>query len=165
MIFQSFITSKFKFVNFIELSENAHKQIWQVRTSYDVRQFMFDKEVFPFENHLNFVERLKAEDTKLYYAIYDENNDFVASINLHPINYEKRIADWGIYINPLYQGKGVSIEIANLFFDYIFSLDVLDKITAIVLDFNLRSIKFHERVGFKREKESDGHMFFVKERL
>jgi RimJ/RimL family protein N-acetyltransferase len=44
-------------------------------------------------------------------------------------------------------------------------LDVLDKITAVVLDFNLRSIKFHERVGFKREKECDGQIFFVKERL
>lgn len=165
MIFKSFTTSKFKFVNFIELSKDAHKQIWQVRTSYEVRQFMFDKEVFPFENHLNFVERLKVDNTKLYYAIYDENNDFVGSISLHPINYSRRVADWGIYINPQYQGKGVSFEVADLFFDYIFSLDVLDKITAVVLDFNLRSIKFHERVGFKIEKECDGQMFFVKERL
>ena len=165
MIFQSFTTPKFKFINFTELSEVEHKQVWQVRTSYDVRQFMFDKEVFPFENHLNFVERLNADDTKLYYAIYDENNDFVGSISLHPINYSRRVADWGIYINPQYQGKGVSFEVADLFFDYIFSLDVLDKITAVVLDFNLRSIKFHERVGFKIEKECDGQMFFVKERL
>ncbi len=165
MIFQSFRASGFRFVNFIELSEEEHQQVWQVRTSDEVRRYMFDKEVFPFENHLNFVERLKSDDTKLYYAIYDEHNVLVGSISLHPIGYSERVADWGIYINPEYQGKGVGHEVANLFFDYIFSLDVLDKITAVVLDFNLRSVNFHERIGFKKYKECDGQVFLIIERL
>lgn len=165
MIFQSFTANNFRFINFVELSEDKHKQIWQVRTSLEVRKYMFDKEIFPFQNHLNFVEKLKTDATKLYYAIYDDSNSFVGSISLHPINYNDKVADWGIYINPQYQGKGVGVELANLFFDYVFSLKVLDKITAVVLDFNSKSIKFHERVGFKRDKEIDNQVFLIKEKI
>ncbi len=165
MIFQSFSTNRYRFVNFIELTEEQHMQVWQVRILESVRKYMFNKEVFSFQSHLAFVEKLKDDKTKLYYAIFDEYDNFLGSINLHPINYQKKEADWGIYINPNYQKSGIGQILANCFFEYIFSFNIIDRITAVVLDFNEQSTTFHKRVGFQCQKNENGQLFFIKERI
>ena len=77
MIGQSFFTEKYKFVNYVELSVEQHQQIWKVRVSKDVRQFMFNQNIFPFSDHLNFVESLMTDTTKVYFAVYDIDNKFI----------------------------------------------------------------------------------------
>lgn len=164
MIGQSFFAGKYKFVNYVELSIEQHQQIWKVRVSKDVRQFMFNQNIFPFSDHLNFVERLKTDTTKVYFAVYDIDNQFIGSISLHPINYAQRVADWGIYINPAHQGKGLGTTLSKIFFDHIFALNIIEKISATVLSFNLASLKFHIHIGFQHQYEKDGNIYLIKEK-
>ena len=164
MIGQSFFTEQYKFVNYVELSAEQHQQIWQVRISEDVRRFMFNQEIFPFSDHLNFVEKLKTDTTKVYFAVYNNDNQFVGSISLHPINYAQRTADWGIYINPTHQGKGLGAHLSKIFFDHIFALNIIDKISATVLSFNHTSLKFHLHIGFQHQYEKDGNIYLIKEK-
>ena len=164
MIGQSFFTEQYKFVNYVELSAEQHQEIWQVRLLEDIRRFMLNQNVFPFSEHLDFVEKLKTDTTKVYFAIYNNDNQFLGSISLHPINYIQRIADWGIYINPAYQGNGLGAILSKIFFDHIFAVGIIDKISATILLFNHASLKFHLHIGFQYQYEKDGNIYLIKEK-
>jgi RimJ/RimL family protein N-acetyltransferase len=145
-------------VNYTELPECLQKQVYDCRISDEIRKQMTHSEMFSFEDHLKFVDTLRHTDSKIYWAIC-EDNIFLLSISLHPIDWDERWGEWGIYINPQYKGKGIAKKAGKLFCSYIAQNTSLDIIKAKVKLNNLQSIRFHHAVGFATIYEDDAYIY------
>ena len=68
----------------------------------------------------------------------------------------KTIADWGFYVDPDGpKGQGMALGRSVLSFGFV-ELQ-LHRVTGQVLDSNIRSIKFHNRLGFTAEGKLRSH--------
>jgi RimJ/RimL family protein N-acetyltransferase len=153
-----FTIEKYVFTSYTELPECRQKQVYNCRTSDEVRMQMVNSEIFSFEEHLKFVDTLRHAKNKIYWAICEENT-FLLSISLHPINWSEQWGEWGIYINPQYKGKGIAKRISKLFFSYIAQNTSLEIIKAKIKLNNIHSIHFHHTVGFISTYEDDSYIY------
>ncbi|MDR0560039.1 MAG: GNAT family N-acetyltransferase [Prevotellaceae bacterium] len=136
-----------KFIDYVLLPENIHQQVYAARISDSIRFQMTNSDIFPYTGHIEFVKSLRNNDSKKYWAFCD-NECFIASVCLHPVYWEQRWGEWGIYMNPVYMGKNIARHIAGMFFDYLTENTSIELVKARVKISNTRSINFHERIGF-----------------
>lgn len=142
-----FSIEHYRFVNYTQLDIPNQGEIWRVRNLKEIRDCMVNTDAFSFEQHLSFVKSLVHNSEKIYWAIFDQNQ-YVGTINLHPINWEKKKAEWGIYIAPDFQGQGVSEVLGKAFINKMRNQNLLNFIIASVKISNLRSLKYHQKIGF-----------------
>jgi len=88
-------------------------------------------------------------------AIEGASTKPIGSCGLHQINQKDRNAIFGIVIGEKdYWSKGYGVEAARLIINYGFQQLNLHRISSSAIAFNERSIKLHEKVGFREE----GHL-------
>jgi len=76
----------------------------------------------------------------------------IGSCDIHEIKEKDRRGEFGIMIGEKdFWGRGYGTEAAQLVITYSFQSLNLHKISSAAYAFNERSIKMHEKVGFKRE--------------
>jgi len=76
----------------------------------------------------------------------------IGNCGLHNINHKDQDAVFGITIGEKgYWGKGYGTEAARLLINYGFNQLNLNRISSIVLSFNERSLKMHQKIGFQEE--------------
>ena len=68
---------------------------------------------------------------------------------------DKSIRGVGWYIDPIYQGNGYGTEAAKATLDYMFNEVEINKIITGAAISNIPSWKIMEKIGFKREKETE----------
>ncbi len=146
-VMNDFYGDGYHFINYINLSQKQQKYVWQVRNSEKVRHFMINSDPFSYEEHQSFVESLLYDYRKIYWAVF-KNSEFIASISLNLIHWNEGSAEWGIYLNPIYIGKGYSKKISNFFFRHISQNTSIKCIKAKIKMTNIISIEFHKAVGF-----------------
>lgn len=161
MNINDFKVEEYQFINYVNLSDDFHKQVHAVRNLESVRQYMVNDKPFSFENHRNFVKLLANDNNKIYWAVC-ENHDFICSISLHPIEWEQKYAEWGIYMNPNFAGKGIAKRIALLFFTYITNLGCFRLIKAKVRKNNAQSYYYHKSIGFITTSADDTYYMMEK---
>lgn len=83
---------------------------------------------------------------------------FVGSINLH--FDDSSTAERGIYLNPVYQGKGLSKHICKDFYKYFRDNHGLRFITTKVLKNNVSSNSLERSLGAERVKEDDKFFYY-----
>ena len=113
----------YTFANFIVLDERMITQIWEWRNDPKIREFMYNKEIIPLENHLRFVQSLIKRDDVAYWLV-SKGNEPVGVTNLTDINIEKSSAELGYYMLPskLNTGQGLDFAYNNLLF--VFDTDI-----------------------------------------
>ncbi len=83
---------------------------------------------------------------------------FVGSINLHFDDAQS--AERGIFLNPVYQGKGLSKQICKDFYKYFRDNHGLRFITTKVLKENLRSNALEHSLGAVKIAEDDEFLYY-----
>ncbi|MBQ3656253.1 MAG: GNAT family N-acetyltransferase [Bacteroidales bacterium] len=133
-----------------------HRGILELRNLPEIRRWMTNSAPIEWENHLNFVSTLKSNKDRRYFAIFRQGN-LVATYNL--TKESDTIWERGIITSPMFQGSGSTLEIEKLILDSLpkseFSI-----ITAKVKLDNLRSIRYHEKVGFMETIRDDQYVYF-----
>ncbi len=81
---------KIVFKNFIFLNDIEKKDILELRNKEYVRENMINSEPISLENHILFIESLKENKNKTYFAIFFDNQ-LIGSLNI--IKNEELI--WG----------------------------------------------------------------------
>jgi RimJ/RimL family protein N-acetyltransferase len=155
-----FQIKEYEFINYFNLSAQLQRQVYEIRISDSIRTKMVNPEIFSYEEHIAFVNSLINNDVKSYWAIC-KNNMFYASINLHPVNCIERWAEWGIFINPKYEGLGIAKIISCLFLEYVAKYTSLEQIKAKVKVNNLNSIYFHHRIGFSNISTDNVYLYMA----
>ena len=148
----------YQIINYTDCTEEQHREILKLRNLPEIRQWMTNPAPIEWENHLNFVSALKFNKDRRYFAIFKQGS-LVATYNLTKVNG----STWerGIIASPSFQGSGSTSEIENIILDSL-PKDGFAIITAKVKLDNLRSIRYHEKVGFAETTTDDQYVYFKK---
>lgn len=150
-----------RMVNYVDMSEEQSRQVWECRNIKEIRDCMTNPEPFSFESHQQFVQSLKGNTGKLYMALF-LNDRFVSSYDLVGIEPGEK-AERGLFVNPDFQGMGVGeflerqmVAIAKTNYD-------VHRLLAEVLKSNPRSLHYHKAVGYHVVREDDTYYYMEKE--
>jgi UDP-4-amino-4,6-dideoxy-N-acetyl-beta-L-altrosamine N-acetyltransferase len=126
------------------------------RNSEHVRQFMYTKHEITLEEHRAWFER-KSIDPNWSLLIFEDAGSPCGYVSLRATDTES-VAEWGFYTAPSApKGTGSRLGIAAL--NYAFDVLGFVKIEGEALASNENSIRFHEKMGFRREDVLSGRHF------
>ncbi len=152
---KSFSTDRFTYIDYTEMGDVLSRQIWECRNLPEIRKYMVNKDIIPFDSHCKFVKSLQSDRNTLYYCVLS-NGVFVGSLNLH-FN-DSQSAERGIYLNPAFQGEGLSKLICKDFYTYFRDNHGVRLITTKVLKDNVSSNALEYSLGAIKTDEDD--MFY-----
>ena len=148
--------SNYQLINYTECTEEQQKEIFILRNLYDIRKWMVNQEPIKWEDHLRFIENLRHTSDRKYFAIY-KNKDLIGTYNLtkeSDFTWER-----GIITSPKYHGTGITSEMEKWVLDSL-PKDEFKTITAKVKLDNIRSIKYHEKIGYKETYRSNEFIYY-----
>lgn len=156
VVLHSLWSDRYEVINYLDCTKEQNLDILTLRNRDDVRSWMVNPEVIPEENHFKFVESLKGNPNRLYYAIY-KNGVLVGTYNLS--NEGEGIWERGIIANPSTQGTGQTEKWER---QILSSLPLeIKAVSAKVKQDNLRSIKYHEKLGYKEQSRDNEYIYYV----
>lgn len=145
-------------VDYIEMTPEQSRKVWEARNSDEVRMWMTNPERFSFESHLRFVESLKSRSDRLYYAFFD-GEEFAGSCDIVDIAGGR--ASRGLFVSPEKKGQGVAFSM-DAFIDCKASGLGVGELTAEVLRTNGRSAAYHTKAGYAPVSEDDRYIYYTK---
>lgn len=156
----------YRLVNYVDAAPEQQEAILALRNRDDIRCRMVNQEEIPLEDHLRFVESLKGRGDRLYYAVYKRcpvepgmtESQLVGTYNL--TREEDGVWERGIIAAPETQGKG---ETAVWERQILATLPQrgIRTLTAKVKEDNLRSVRYHEKMGFQEQFREDGYIYYI----
>lgn len=157
VVIHSFINYQYDIINYVDCTRKQHLEILNLRNLDDVRMWMVNPEVIPEENHFQFVERLKENTDRLYFAIYRDDL-LVGTYNL--TKEKDGVWERGIIANPKTKIKGETAKwegqiLANL------PKKGIKAVTAKVKQDNPRSIKYHEKLGYQEQTRDNEYIYYI----
>jgi len=156
VVLHSLWNDRYKVINYVDCTKEQNLDILALRNRDDVRSWMVNPEMIPEENHFKFVESLKGNPNRLYYAIY-KNGVLVGTYNL--TNEGEGVWERGIIANPSTQGTGQTEKWERQILSSLPS--EINAVSAKVKQDNLRSIKYHEKLGYKEQSRDNEYIYYI----
>ena len=156
VVLHSLWNARYEVINYVDCTKEQNLDILALRNRDDVRSWMVNPEVIPEENHFKFVESLKVNPNRLYYAIY-KNGVLVGTYNL--TNEGDGVWERGIIANPSTQGTGQTEKWERQILSSLPS--EIKAVSAKVKQDNLRSIKYHEKLGYKEQSRDNEYIYYI----
>ncbi len=147
----------YKILNYIDCNIEQHREILRMRNLDAIRKWMVNQELISEDGHLNFVNGLRNQTDRKYYAVY-KDDILVGTYNL--TKKSEGVWERGIIANPIMQGKGETEKWERQILNSL-SKEGISTINAKVKQDNLRSIRYHIKLGF-RETNSDNEYIHFK---
>jgi RimJ/RimL family protein N-acetyltransferase len=120
----------------------------------DITKFQ-DKRIYPnsYEKQLEYYNYLQSSKNDIVMAIIEKKSNLhIGNIGLHKIDFIHRRCEIGIVLGEKqFLGKGYGTKCIQAFSNYAFNVLNLHRITAIIMEQNLASIKAFEKSGFIQE--------------
>ena len=148
---------RFEVVNYVDCSHQQHLEILALRNRDDVRQWMVNPEVIPEENHFRFVESLRGNPNRLYYAVYQDGT-LVGTYNL--TNEGDGVWERGIISNPDTREKGKTEQWERQILRGLPRLGI-KALSAKVKEDNGRSLRYHEKLGYKKTGKEGEYIYYL----
>ena len=156
VVLHSLWNERYEVINYVDCTKEQNLDILALRNRDDVRSWMVNPEVIPEENHFKFVESLRGNPNRLYYAIY-KNDVLVGTYNL--TNEGDGVWERGIIANPSTQGTGHTEKWER---QILGSLPhEIKAVSAKVKQDNVRSIKYHEKLGYKEQSKDSEFIYYI----
>lgn len=137
-----------EFKNFICLDEKEIKEILELRNQNYVKENMINNENINLENHINFINSLKASENKKYFVAF-QKDEILGSLYFTKDDE----LSWGLYfkkdINPILKSCAT-----YLFLEYIFS-KFKEELNSQVKKSNTLALNFNKNFGFKSFKDDE----------
>lgn len=131
------------------IEDHELKMMLEWRNTPEVRNNMYTTDIIPLDDHLQWWERIKKDDS-VHYFFYEYDNIPQGVVYFTQIDVLNHQAMWGFYASPnALRGTGSRMEVLAL--DYAFDKLNLHKLSCEVLDYNLAVVKFHKKFGFVEE--------------
>jgi len=97
----------YSFKNFRQITNDEIRLILEWRNHDNIRKWMYHQDIIPLEKHIQFIENLKADDTKQYWLVKRKGMDIgVISI----VNIENETGEFGYYLAPFLHQSDLSVE-------------------------------------------------------
>ena len=122
--------------------------VFRWRNDLRVRRHMFNADLINMTDHAAWFKKSSQDPRR--YLLLASRNDVPFGFAQFYLSYGATVADWGFYVDP--NGpKGQGFTLGKTVLSYGFNKLQLYRVTGKVLNSNIRSIKFHERMGFTSE--------------
>ncbi len=146
-------------IDYVDCTHEQQREILALRNRDDVRVWMVNPEVIPEESHFRFVEGLKGNTSRLYFAVY-KGGVLIGTYNL--TNEGDGIWERGIIANPSTQGSGQTEKWERQILGSLSRYNI-KTVSAKVKQDNLRSVKYHEKLGYKEQGRDNGYIYYKME--
>lgn len=150
---------KITFKEYIFLSEIQSEEILNIRNLDYIRKNMITDEIISLENHIKWINSLKTNFEKKYFAVLCEN-EILGSCSWVK---EKNEFTWGIFfkeeVSPI-----ISSYCVYLFLEYCFFDEKMDELTSLVKKENNQAFNFNKNFGFKVYKEDEDYFYLKLEK-
>lgn len=93
----------------------------------------------------------RNDNSSIRWVISTQNGKALGIAMLSNIDWKNRSSNIGIKLVQSEQGKGIGSESYKLIIDYAFGELQMNRIEAEVIEYNISSIKLHEKLGFLKE--------------
>jgi UDP-4-amino-4,6-dideoxy-N-acetyl-beta-L-altrosamine N-acetyltransferase len=120
------------------------------RNHPEVRRFMLTQHEISLSEHAEWFHRA-VQDTTRRLLIVQEFDNPIGYVQFSGVE-QGGVAEWGFYARPD-AAKGQGRKIGTSALDFAFTHLKLHKVCGQAISSNQASIRFHERLGFKREAE------------
>lgn len=131
-----------------QLSKDDLEMVLQWRNHIDIRQWMVNSKPISFQEHSAWFKRNQDRSDRFFFIFeYQQRPCGYVSFVAVPNSF---VYEWGFYIEPNAQ-QGLGSLLARVALDHAFFKIKADKVFGQVIDFNERSIKFHQKMGFCKE--------------
>lgn len=147
----------YQIVNYTDCTREQQREILALRNDDRVRFWMVNPELISEENHFKFIERLRGDSNRLYFAIY-KNGVLMGTYNL--TNEGDGIWERGIIANPFTQGTGQTELWERQILGGLSNYDI-KAVSAKVKHDNLRSIKYHEKLGYQEQRRDGDYLYYL----
>lgn len=121
--------------------------ILQWRNHPDIRCWMFEQEEISLQNHLNWYKKQKG-NLNVHLRIFMLQGQAQGFVNMCHIGAGKY--EWGFYLSPQCP-RGQGKVLGKLALQWAFVDLGAQVIQGQVLDFNVRSLALHQKLGFKQD--------------
>ena len=136
----------YTFTNFTELNEYEISLVHKERNDLEVRVKMFDDKIIPMQEHLNFLENLKKDNTK-YFILVKRANLYIGVYSL--VKIEDGNAQGGFYLFKEAREKNLIIDFLYQTITYIFNNFSITNINGYALKDNKAANRINKFFGFR----------------
>lgn len=144
-------------VNYVKMTEEQSRKVWEIRNLPDIRKYMSNSEPFSYESHQTFVESLNLDSNKLFIAFF-EDEILIGAINFVGIGIDLS-AERGLFVNPAYQGCGMAQVLEKLSEREVQQRGVR-YFVAKVKNNNPSSLAFHQKIGYQLMHTDNEYSYF-----
>ncbi|MCQ2153425.1 MAG: GNAT family N-acetyltransferase [Bacteroidales bacterium] len=149
-------------INYTDLTRDMSRKVWEARNEESVRRCMTNPAPFGFDSHCAFVDGLRGDCSRLYFAFFDGDN-FVGSYDFTGI-IDGESAERGLYVAAPYRRMGIASAMESVMECLIVRRGVR-RLRAEVLKSNGNSISFHRAAGYEVLGEDDEYVYMVRDIL
>lgn len=144
-------------INYVDCSREQLQEILRLRNLDVIRLWMTNPEVISEENHFRFVDRLKGNNERLFFAIY-RNGYLVGTYNLT----KEKVGVWerGIFANPETQGNGETQKWERQILATLPQYGIKSLTAKVKLD-NPKSIRYHEKLGYQEQSRDNEYIYYL----
>ena len=157
VVIHSLQNVSYQIVNYTDCSVEQLREILALRNDDRVRFWMVNPELISEESHFKFIDRLKNDVNRLYFAIY-KSGMLVGTYNL--TNEGDGVWERGIIADPSTQGTGQTEQWERLILHDLPRYGI-KAVTAKVKPNNLRSIKYHEKLGYQEHGRDNDYLYYL----
>jgi UDP-4-amino-4,6-dideoxy-N-acetyl-beta-L-altrosamine N-acetyltransferase len=133
--------------NYTNLDQDDVCLVLEMRNHEEIRSWMYNQKNISLPEHLSFIDKLGTK-TKTRYFLVKKKGHVLGSINFSKIKYGNSV-DFGIYVNPLSELKGLGKVLEAAGCEYAFKDLGVEKINLEVLESNKKAIDFYTRCGYE----------------
>ena len=139
--------SFYTFKSFTSLSEEEITLVWEWRNHIEIRQWMYNDNIIPWEDHIRFVQNLEQNSTKKYWLVQRRNKNVgVMSI----IDIKENEGEWGYYIAPHLHEMNFGVEFYYYSLQYLFEEEKMSKLYGYALVKNKGANSLNDLFGFDK---------------
>ncbi|MDD2620319.1 MAG: UDP-4-amino-4,6-dideoxy-N-acetyl-beta-L-altrosamine N-acetyltransferase [Syntrophomonadaceae bacterium] len=119
------------------------------RNSERVRSYMFSDHIISLEEHKEWFKYLDSK--RNVYLVFEYNQAAAGLVCFNDIDNKNGLSYWGFYLGETNIPPGTGLLMGYLSMEYAFNILQTRKLCSRAFRLNERSIKFHKKLGFKRE--------------
>ena len=97
---EGFDVNGYKFIDYTTLTLEEKKMVLDWRNSRNVRRWMYNQDIIPLEDHLNFIKQLADKEDKYYWLVISPQGEPLGSVYIVDVDRIEDISELGLYMRP-----------------------------------------------------------------
>lgn len=130
----------YTFTNYISLPDDLIRQVLEWRNHKEVRRWMYNTDIIPYETHISYVQSLHTRED-VYYWLVSYKGEQVGAVYLTNVCHESNTAELGMYYRPdQVNHSPFGIEYVHILYDFVINQLHIGKIHGDIREDNKNSL-------------------------